>query len=429
MASATVTATSVNVRTEPDENAPKQGLLVEGDSVTILDKSDDNNWVQLFKPEATLGWVQVEYLAMEGSQIPGTLVPGGTVTGLPNGIDRSQFAGELENPAIVKKLADMVKGEVGWNAPDGTKMVQLETPFNRAMARGHSLQQALWSTSEAGNRGYYQGGPNGTYSRPVTAAEFVDFKQNFLPKIVAGSNECQTLCGFVATGNASPPTSTAQYAKGTLGHDLPSGMPGHPESYFAEPPFKFPFKRLKGGESIALPSELVPPAAPPPAGEPPEHMEGDIEGHGPSGGKFNVPAGTPIAPQSEHETATLSNGAEVNVNKAVAQQFQGFFNDLIKAGAPVRDLGGFGMRPNASEHPIGYAVDWAQKSRNVVAADVRIWINQNLDTLKKLERRWGLSGGENWSNPDTGHFSVERVLGPQHLAASLKASTGASAIA
>jgi len=152
-------------------------------------------------------------------------------------------------------------------------------------------------------------------------------------------------------------------------------------------------------------------------------MDGDTEGNGPTGGKFNVRAGTPISPQADRETITLSNGQRVTVNKAVAQQFRGFFNDLIKLGAPVRSLGGFGVRPgNRSQHPIGFAIDWAQHSRDVVDADVSRWIKSNRDTLKKLEQRWGLSGAENWRDPDTGHFSIERILGEQHLAASKKAS-------
>ena len=118
-----------------------------------------------------------------GDDGPGdTSTPTGTVTAVNNGIDRRQFLDELKNPAIVKKSADMVKGEVGWSAPHDTKVVQLETAFNRAMARGHSLAQALLSTSEDRIRGYYQGGPNGTYSRPVTTTEFEDFKKNILPE-------------------------------------------------------------------------------------------------------------------------------------------------------------------------------------------------------------------------------------------------------
>ena len=151
-------------------------------------------------------------------------------------------------------------------------------------------------------------------------------------------------------------------------------------------------------------------------------MDGDTEGNGPVGGKFNEPTGTPIAPASERQTITLSNGEKVTVNKAIAAQFLGFFNDLIKLGAPVRGLGGFGVRGNPSEHPRGYAIDWAQHSRDVVDPDVRAWIDSHRDVLRKLELRWGLSGGENWHNPDTGHFSIERIFGEAHLRASREAS-------
>jgi hypothetical protein len=395
--------------------------------------------------ELDAGFAEVRKLADEadsdvfGDSIPekptdpipgGVDVPAGTspatkiITGASNGIDRRQFLDELKDPAIVRKLADMVKGEVGWSAPHDTKVVQLETAFNRAMARGHSLAQALLSTSEDRVRGYYQGGPNGTYSRPVTAAEFEDFKNNFLPELVAGSNRSEALLHFIATGNASPPTSTEQFSRGTQGGDLPTAVPGHPESYFHEPPFRFPFKTLQGGESIALPTG---PSSSRPAvlsqnGEPPEQMDGDTEGNGPVGGKFNVKAGTPMAPASDRQTITLSNGEKVTVNKAIAAQFLGFFNDLVKLGAPVRGLGGFGVRGNPSEHPLGFAVDWAQHSRDVVDPDVRQWIDGNRAVLKKLEQRWGLSGGENWHNPDTGHFSIELIFGEPHLKASGEAS-------
>jgi hypothetical protein len=346
-----------------------------------------------------------------------------SIPGVNNGIDRRQFLDELKNAAIIKKLADMVKGEIGWSAPHNTKIVQLETAFNRAMARGHSLAQALLSTSEDRRRGYYQGGPNGTYSRPVTTAEFEDFKKNILPEVLAGSNKSEELLGFIATGNASPPVSTAQFRRGTQGGDLPTAVPGHPESYFHEPPFRVPFKRLGAGESIPLPSGSSPSRSTQLSnrGEPPEQMDGDTEGNGPPGGKFNVRAGTPMT-SVDHQTIALDNGERVTVNKAVAAQFRGFFNDLLKHGAPVRSLGGFGVRGNPSQHPIGFAIDWAQSSRNVVTRDVQNWIDANRDTLRKLERRWGMSGGENWNNPDTGHFSIERIFGEQHLKASREAS-------
>jgi hypothetical protein len=196
---------------------------------------------------------------------PAAIIPGSgpaTVIATRGGIDRRQFAQELSDPAIVKKMADMVKGEVGWNAPNDTKIVQLETVFNRAMARGQSLRRVLLSTSEDPHLGYYQGGSNGTYSRPVNDAQFADFKKNLLRQVFIGSNRSEELLGFIATGNASPPTSTAQYARGTRGGDLPSGMQGHPESYFAEGPFQFPFKRFQGGESLSIPFDTSSPGGP-----------------------------------------------------------------------------------------------------------------------------------------------------------------------
>ncbi|MEZ2146956.1 hypothetical protein AAE026_32465 [Bradyrhizobium sp. DN5] len=354
----------------------------------------------------------------------GTGHGGVTVASVANGIDRTQFLSELNsNPALIKKSANMVKGEVGWGAPHNTKLVQLETAFNRAMARGHSLARALLSTSEDRRRGYYQGGANGTYSRPVTSAEFDDFKKTLLQELLAGSNKSEELLGFIATGNASPPTSTAQFASGTRGGNLPTALPNHPESYFDEGPHTHPFKRFQGGEAVVVPSgPSSGPSGPSLHGEPPEHMDGDTEGRGPSGGKFNVKAGSPLSPQSDRQTVTFSNGQTVVVNKAVAEQFRGFFNDLIKFHAPVRGVFGFGMRGNPSEHPIGFATDWNQQSRNKVTADVQQWIDSHRDLLRKLERRWGISGGENWHNPDTGHFSIERIFGDQHLQAAKAAS-------
>jgi hypothetical protein len=145
-------------------------------------------------------------------------------------------------------------------------------------------------------------------------------------------------------------------------------------------------------------------------------QEGDISG-GPSGTRFNQPAGTPEIGPADRETVKLANGQTVTVNKKTAAQFGGFFNDLIKAGAPVKGLGGIGTRGNPSEHPGGFAVDWAQSSRDVVSPAVRQWMGQNRDTLNALEQKWGMSGGEHWRHPDTGHFSIATLYGSKHLQA------------
>jgi hypothetical protein len=148
-------------------------------------------------------------------------------------------------------------------------------------------------------------------------------------------------------------------------------------------------------------------------------QEGDITGTGSgSGGRFNVPAGTRAIGAAESETVTLANGQRVTVNKRAAAQFKGFFDDLAAAGAPVRNLGGVGVRPgNPSQHPVGLAIDWAQHSRNVVDRDVGQWIANNREKLNALEQKWGMSGGEHWAHPDTGHFSVDTLFGSKHLEA------------
>jgi hypothetical protein len=147
-------------------------------------------------------------------------------------------------------------------------------------------------------------------------------------------------------------------------------------------------------------------------------------GPGSHGGRFNAPTGARIAPGSQLETVTLSNGQKVTVNKKAAGQFKGFFNDLIAAGAPVRSLGGPGMRGNPSQHPNALAVDWAQHSRDVVDPDVRKWIDSHRDLMAGFEKRWGISGGENWGHKDTGHVSIDTLYGEEHLKQAQIASAG-----
>ena len=172
-----------------------------------------------------------------------------------------------------------------------------------------------------------------------------------------------------------------------------------------------------GGASAGSWSTGAAPETPMEAGD----SVGTGQGHG---GRFNVPAGTPLIPSSQQETVTLSNGQKFTVSKRTAAQFRGFFNDLIAAGAPVHSLGGLGTRGNPSQHPIGYAVDWAQSGRNRVSPDVLRWMQQNPEVLNALEARWGMSGAEHWRSPDTGHFSIDTLFGSEHLAQAMAGQGG-----
>ena len=116
----------------------------------------------------------------------------------------------------------MTVGEIYYDrASDRAKLVQAETAANRALIRGHSLEQALWLHGSGrdrlggvghGEQGYY---PLSTMNCGMTEAQYQDFKQNILPKVLAGSDEAK---GF--TGNASADVADRQRAKNTPVFDL-----------------------------------------------------------------------------------------------------------------------------------------------------------------------------------------------------------------
>src|SRR5262249_4442677 len=71
-------------------------------------------------------------------------------------MDRNQFRPEIAgHPDLVVKMSNMVFGEVGRQAPLPVKIIQLETAFNRAQARGQTLAQVLLSVKESPGDGYY----------------------------------------------------------------------------------------------------------------------------------------------------------------------------------------------------------------------------------------------------------------------------------
>lgn len=196
--------------------------------------------------EASLPGAQLQpWPGTSGGQAPtgGRTLPQGAIR-VPQGIkpppgrptmpsvDRSSLEREASNPAMIRRLAWMVNGEVGRNAPDHVKQVQLETVFNRALADRTSLAHALSVHMGHGSAGYYA--PT-TYSREAMPrdAEMAHFQSNILRPVLSGSNLSDQGYGPM-TGNASNaphnPVASHQFARGQQGYILGG------ESFFQERP-------------------------------------------------------------------------------------------------------------------------------------------------------------------------------------------------
>ena len=115
-------------------------------------------------------------------------------------------------------------------------------------------------------------------------------------------------------------------------------------------------------------------------------------------------------------------GTSVTVNKVAAPQFRGFFEDLVKVGAPVRNLGDTDIVVAIlSQHPPGMAINWAQTlSRNVVDKDVQAWLNATRQSIR-MENA-AVSGSRTEQSRHWWHWSIDTLDRPaayrQHTAAS-----------
>lgn len=116
----------------------------------------------------------------------------------------------------------------------------------------------------------------------------------------------------------------------------------------------------------------------------------------------------PITNSNDPRLTTVKVGNQSwQVNKEAAPYFQGFLNDLAKAGAPVNSAGGWNYRNIAgtnklSEHAWGGAIDVNQTGRDVVTPEFKNWIAQHPGVLQELENKWHIYGGERFG--DLGHF-------------------------
>jgi hypothetical protein len=115
--------------------------------------------------------------------------------------DRTEFRSEINsNPALRERVRDILYGEVGGGASREKKLIQLETIFNRAAARGHGIEKAT-RNADLQKDGYYPQTTfdNGSKIGPNRQAEF----DELLEEVLSGSDKSTELLGFPATGNAS----------------------------------------------------------------------------------------------------------------------------------------------------------------------------------------------------------------------------------
>jgi len=139
----------------------------------------------------------------------------------------------------------MVFGEVGRHAPLPVKIIQLETAFNRAQARGQTLAHVLLSVKESPSDGYYAIDTYCAAAEP-TPEEVETFKKTVLTAVLQGSNLSDVGYGPMA-GNASADVAAHQFAKGDLGYQLQAGG-----AYFREGPFINDFPEMSSSALFGL---------------------------------------------------------------------------------------------------------------------------------------------------------------------------------
>jgi hypothetical protein len=165
---------------------------------------------------------------------------------LAQGIERSQFRPEIaSHPELVVKMTHMVFGEVGRHAPLPVKIIQLETAFNRAQARGQTLAHVLLSVKESPSEGYYAVDTYCAAAEP-TPEEVETFEKTVLAAVLHGSNLSDVGYGPM-TGNASGDVAAHQFAKGDPGYQLQAG-----DAYFREGPFINDFPEISSTAEFKL---------------------------------------------------------------------------------------------------------------------------------------------------------------------------------
>ena len=116
-------------------------------------------------------------------------------------------------------------------------------------------------------------------------------------------------------------------------------------------------------------------------------------------GGFNRVSGNPYDYAKNIVTIQTPYGP-ARVDKNAATAFTGFFNDLKAAGAPIKKLGSYNIRPKKSagaghspgsgwsQHSYGNAVDLDDATK--LSSAMLDWIKKNPGVLENIKKRWGM---------------------------------------
>jgi hypothetical protein len=135
---------------------------------------------------------------------------------------KAAFEKELENPAVIRRLYNLSRSEVGKN-PINQQLFS-ETVFNRSMFTGRSLSSTMSSVRSEGVRGGYYPVIKNYNPSPE---ELERFKQSVINKTMSGENNTS-----MATDNASLDVARRRMQAGADGRYLGVGKEGITKEYY-----------------------------------------------------------------------------------------------------------------------------------------------------------------------------------------------------
>ena len=109
-----------------------------------------------------------------------------------------------------------------------------------------------------------------------------------------------------------------------------------------------------------------------------------------------------------------SSGANFEVGPAYSKRFAGLVNDLEALGLEInpKTSGGYNFRTidgsnKLSKHAHAEAIDinWDKNARGI-RGEIRDVIPE--DKIRQIAKKWGMTWGGDWKNPDDMHFEIDR---------------------